>query len=122
LDFLPGTVAAGGGMPVFRVDAAAFPLSIPVAGRLAQTAAGIELAIRPEHVQLGAQGIAATVRLVQPVGPSTFVTVAWPGGELVARLPGMVQFAPGEAVHFGIDDEAHMMFFDGEQGRHLPTG
>ena len=34
----------------------------------------------PEHVRLGEGGLAAVVRLVQPVGPATHVTLDWQGG------------------------------------------
>ena len=34
-----------------------------------------------------------TVRLVQPVGPATHVTLDWEGGTLIASTPGFVQIA-----------------------------
>jgi ABC-type sugar transport system ATPase subunit len=68
---------------------------------------------------LGADGIGATVRLVQPVGPATFVTLSWEGGELTARVPGMAAFAVGSSVHFRVDSEDHLMFFDDGRGRRM---
>jgi ABC-type sugar transport system ATPase subunit len=119
LEFLPGRVEGEGGKPVFRVGAAAFPLSLKIAERLVQDGQTYALGVRPEHVLLGSSGIQATVRLAQPVGPATFVTLSWSGGELTARVPGMATFAAGSAVHFQVDSEDHLMFFDDHQGRRL---
>jgi len=119
LEFLSGRVEGEGGMPVFRVGAAAFPLSLKTAERLVQGGQNCALGVRPEHVVLGPTGIRATVRLVQPVGPATFVTLSWDGGELSARVPGMATLAAGSAVHFQVDREDHLMFFDDHQGRRM---
>jgi len=119
LEFLPGRVESEGGMPVFRVGAAAFPLSLRTAQRLVQSGQNCALGVRPEHVLLGSSGIRAAVRLAQPVGPATFVTLSWEGGELTARVPGMATFAAGSAVHFQVDREDHLMFFDDHQGRRM---
>jgi ABC-type sugar transport system ATPase subunit len=119
LEFLPGRIEGEGGLPVFRVGAAAFPLPLSTAERLVQGTRNFALGVRPEHVVLRPAGIRATVRLAQPVGPATFVTLAWEGGELVARVPGMATFAAGSAVHFQVDREEHLMFFDDHQGQRL---
>jgi multiple sugar transport system ATP-binding protein len=119
LEFLSGRVEGGNGMPAFRVGAAAFPLSLRAADRLVQDGRNFALGVRPEHVLLGPSGIRAIVRLAQPVGPATFVTLSWEGGELTARVPGMASFAAGSAVHFQVDREEHLMFFDEHQGRRM---
>jgi ABC-type sugar transport system ATPase subunit len=119
LEFLPGRVEGEGGIPVFRVGAAAFPLSLKTAERLVQGGQNCALGVRPEHVLLGSSGIPGTVRLAQPVGPATFVTLSWQGGELTARVPGMVTFAAGCSVHFRVDSEDHLMFFDDHEGRRM---
>ena len=121
LEFLSGRVESEGGMPIFRVGAAAFPLLLKTAQSLVQGGQNYALAVRPEHVVLGPTGIRATVRLVQPVGPATFVTLSWEGGELTARVPGMTTLAVGSAVHFQVDREDHLMFFDDHQGRRMAT-
>jgi len=116
LDFLPGVVATEEGAAVFRMGALATPLD----PRVAATSGGLplELGVRPEHVILGNAGTPATVRLVQPVGPSTFVTVAWDGGSLIARVPGMASLAPGDVVRISIAPQ-HVMLFDAATGRRL---
>ncbi len=119
LDFLPGNLGEEDGRPVFRVGTAELPLPSALAARLVRAGDAVELAVRPKHVMLAADGVPATVRLVQPVGPSTFVTLAWRGGELVARFPGMARLEPAATVHFRIDDDSNLMFFDATSGRLL---
>jgi len=75
----------------------------------------VEVGVRPEHVRLGDRGFPATVRLVQPVGPATHVTLDWEGGSLTASLPGFVRLAPGSAVKAEIDP-AHLLVFDRKTG------
>jgi ABC-type sugar transport system ATPase subunit len=117
LEFLPGRLELGGSQAGFRVGSASFQIPERLSSRL-QSIAAAEMAVRPEHVVLGAQGIAGAVRLVQPVGPSTFVTVAWDGGALVARVPGMMRLQPGEPVGFDIAPE-HLLFFDAASGKRI---
>ena len=78
----------------------------------------VELGIRPEHVKLGGGGVPATVRLVQPVGPATHVTLDWEGGVLVASLPGFVRPAPGATTRAELDPQ-HLLIFDRETGARL---
>jgi ABC-type sugar transport system ATPase subunit len=76
----------------------------------------VEIGVRPEHVRLGERGFPATVRLVQPVGPATHVTLDWEGGSLTASLPGFVRLAPGSAVKVEIDPD-HLLVFDRKSGK-----
>jgi ABC-type sugar transport system ATPase subunit len=78
----------------------------------------VELGIRPEHVRLGDGGIPATVRLVQPVGPATHVTLDWDGGVLMASLPGFVRLAPGARTQATLAPE-HLLIFDRKTGARL---
>ena len=78
----------------------------------------VEIAIRPEHVKLGDSGVPAIVRLVQPVGPATHVTLDWEGGVLMASLPGFVRLAPGAKTQATLDPE-HLLIFDRETGARL---
>ena len=117
LDFLAGCVEAGSTQAQFRIGAAVIPLPAELVSRLSAMPA-LELAARPEHVILGTTGVPATVRLVQPVGPSTFVTVGWEGGTLIARAPGIVRLRPGDPIHFSIAPE-QLLFFDAASGRRI---
>jgi ABC-type sugar transport system ATPase subunit len=70
------------------------------------------------HVRLGEHGFPATVRLVQPVGPTTHVTLDWEGGSLTASLPGFVHLGVGSTVKAEIDP-AHLLVFDRKTGKRL---
>ena len=78
----------------------------------------IDWGIRPEHVRLVDDGTPAKVRMVQPVGPATHVTVDWEGGSLIASTPGFVRLPVGSAVHFELPPE-RLLVFDRESGRRL---
>ncbi|HWA81772.1 MAG TPA: ABC transporter ATP-binding protein [Acetobacteraceae bacterium] len=78
----------------------------------------VEVGIRAEHVALADRGIAATVRLVQPVGPSTHVTLEWEGGTIIARLNGFARVERGSRVHLDLDAR-HLLLFDRETGQRI---
>ena len=79
----------------------------------------IEVGLRPEHVRLTDEaGIGAVVRLVQPVGPTTHVTLEWEGGTLVSSIPGFVRLARGASTRFKIDPE-RLLVFDQATGKLL---
>jgi multiple sugar transport system ATP-binding protein len=92
-------------------------VTLPIARRL-PSGRQVDIGIRPEHVTLGRDGIEATVRLVQPVGPATHVTLDWEGGVLVASMPGFVRLSPGTATLAEIDSR-HLLVFDRESGELL---
>jgi ABC-type sugar transport system ATPase subunit len=71
--------------------------------------------VRPEHVVLGETGAAAMVKDVQPVGPSTLVTLVWDGGTIHARLNGIVRLQAGSPARFAVNPQ-HLMFFERRSG------
>ncbi len=75
----------------------------------------VDVGIRAEHVRLADHGIPATVRLVQPVGPSTHVALDWQGGTIVARLNGFARIERGQLVHLDLDAR-HLLLFDSKTG------
>jgi ABC-type sugar transport system ATPase subunit len=103
---------------ICRIGAARLPLSPEQNAGLARHKGAIYAAIRPEHVTLGTGGIPATIRIAQPVGPSTIVTLDWEGGSAFARLNGIARLQPGMPVEAQIDPH-HLMFFDRQSGRRI---
>src|SRR5262249_52574423 len=75
IELVAGEIVAGSDGPACRVNGLDLPL--PRDRRRFAPGRAVEIAARPEHVRLGAEGMPATVRLVQPVGPATHVTVSW---------------------------------------------
>ena len=103
-----------------RIGALAVPLSPSARRRVEQHTGDIDVAVRPEHVRLGASGTPAKVRLTQPIGPATLVTLDWDDGTLNARLPGLLKIALGTNVFVEFDSDA-VMLFDRSTGRRLAT-
>ncbi|QIG50233.1 ATP-binding cassette domain-containing protein [Nordella sp. HKS 07] len=112
LELAAGETGADG---TIRVGSAAIPLA---AGGKLGPGLPVDFGVRPEHVRLGEEGIPATVRLVQPVGPTTHVTLDWEGGTLLASLPGFVRLSPGMPVKALIDSR-HLLVFDRQSGERL---
>jgi ABC-type sugar transport system ATPase subunit len=106
MDFFQGEFIRKDGLR-YRVGTAEFP--IPGAAQLPDSA--LDIGVRAEFVSLGERGFAATVRLVQPVGPFTYVTVDWQGGSVTARVNGVSHLKPKEAIHVEINPEG-VLFFD----------
>jgi ABC-type sugar transport system ATPase subunit len=71
----------------------------------------LDLGVRPEHILLGEQGTLAAVHLVQPIGPFTYVTVTWEGGNATARVSGVSHLKPGDKVKVSFDTSG-ILFFD----------
>lgn len=74
----------------------------------------LDLGIRAEHVKLGENGFPAYVKLVQPLGPFTYVTVGWEGGNVTVRVNGISKLKPNDKVNveFHLDE---LLFFDHEK-------
>ncbi len=71
----------------------------------------VDIGVRAEFVTLGDTGFDASIRLVQPVGPFTYVTVEWNGGSVTARVNGVAHLKPKENIKVDINPE-RLLFFD----------
>jgi multiple sugar transport system ATP-binding protein len=116
MDILQGAFETAEGVTRYRVGGAAFEVPAWVAASAQGRA--VDLGIRPEHILVGATGTPLVVRVVQPLGPMTYVTVAWEGGSLTARLPGMTGHEAGSAALVSLAPE-HLMLFDRETGQRI---
>jgi ABC-type sugar transport system ATPase subunit len=107
MDIFEGTFESNESGLVYRIGEAAIPLPVNVKPNERK----LDMGIRAEHVQLGENGFAAGVRLVQPVGPFTYVTVGWEGGNVTIRVNGISKLKPKDIVHVEfLSDE--LLFFD----------
>ena len=91
----------------YEVGKACFPLPSP----LPIVDLPFDIGVRAEFVNLGSKGFDATVRLVQPVGPFTYVTVGWEGGSVTARVNGVSRLKPTEQIKVEIEPDG-LLFFD----------
>lgn len=114
IDIFEGHFESGQNGFVFRIGTLA--LELPPHARYPQKP--VDMGIRSEYIKLGERGFPATVRLVQPVGPFTYITVAWDGGSATARVNGISHLKPGEVVHVEFTTEA-LLFFDRESEKRI---
>jgi ABC-type sugar transport system ATPase subunit len=113
MDIMSGSLEDVGAATTYRVGSAHF--AVPPSYRAGLGARAVDIGVRPEHIRLGGGGPPARVRVVQPLGPVTYVTVSWEGGEVTARVPGMAALRAGEATTVELDRD-HLLFFDRESG------
>jgi ABC-type sugar transport system ATPase subunit len=119
MEILEGSMEGADGTLAYRVGEAAFEVPSTVGGILGGRE--VDLAVRPEHIRLDVGGTPATVRVAQPLGPVTYVTVAWAGGELTARVPGMTTHQAGSTTTVRLDPD-RLLFFDRVSGRRIEEG
>lgn len=109
IDIFAGEFEEHDGKISYRMGEAVVPLPAGIKPPNKAT----DMGIRAEHILLGDKGFPASVRLVQPVGPFTYVTVEWQGGNLTARVNGISQLRPKDVVRVALNSE-NMLFFDRE--------
>ena len=88
MNFIPAVKAANGSWSV-----AGLTLPGPKSDRQI-----IEFAIRPEDVDAGSEGLHATVRVIEPLGPHTLVTCDVEGGLFRAILESNASVKVGEQL------------------------
>ena len=92
--------------------------SIPVPALKAPAGLEVLFGIRPEHLVLGQQGIAAEVSVIEPTGMDTHVFAKSSGGELSAIFRERHDFHPGERVMLAPVPEA-IHVFDAASGKRI---
>jgi multiple sugar transport system ATP-binding protein len=74
--------------------------------------------IRPEHLALDPQGIAAAVKLVEPMGSETQVSMTIAGTTVIGVFRERVRALPGEVIRVR-PETANVHIFDAASGRRL---
>jgi multiple sugar transport system ATP-binding protein len=97
-------------------------VAIPVPDAIRDGRGAMVVGLRPESLELGPEGCAAVVEVVEEIGADTHVfceaDVGGQTAKLVARVPTQVAPRQGERVHLRPGgDQAH--FFDPESGNRL---
>ncbi|MFV0491032.1 MAG: ABC transporter ATP-binding protein [Pseudorhodobacter sp.] len=82
----------------------------------------IKVGIRPEQIVLNParDGLAATVEVVEPTGPETFVVMRLGEYEITARLSAGCQLHEGERITIGVDPE-RLVLFDAKSETRIET-
>jgi multiple sugar transport system ATP-binding protein len=78
----------------------------------------VKYGIRPEHLSLAREGIAAEVQVVEPMGAETEVLATVGGQTFTVITHGRASFGPGEKV-FLSPQAAHAHLFDAASGRRM---
>ncbi|HEX7219552.1 MAG TPA: sn-glycerol-3-phosphate ABC transporter ATP-binding protein UgpC [Burkholderiales bacterium] len=87
----------------------------PVKGTEGQS---VKYGIRPEHLALGSEGIAAEVEVVEPMGAETEVLARVGAQTFTVMTHGRPTFGPGEKIRLA-PQAAHAHLFDASSGRRL---
>src|SRR5271166_4708301 len=112
MNFLPGRLVNQGR----AVQLEAGPL-IPLQGR--RVGGAVTLGIRPEHLTLGAHGLALTVDLIEPLGSETLVhgrVVGHDADAVVVKVSGAVRL--DETVTVAVEAES-VHIFDAATGQRI---
>ena len=109
MNIITGTVAGGR----FTAGATSLPLPAAVA-----TTGPVHYGIRPEHLLLSPDGLEASVRLVEPMGSETQVTMALGDHTLVGVFRERIAARPGETIRVR-PDLAAVHLFDAETGNRI---
>jgi multiple sugar transport system ATP-binding protein len=72
--------------------------------------------VRPEALSLSAQGLAGSIKMVEPTGPDTYALVDTAVGTLTARVPGTLAQRAGEQVRVSWSpSQTHLFDADSQQ-------
>jgi len=113
MDIFAGEFIRNGGLK-YRIG----EVSIALPESFKAPSGNVDAGIRAEFVTLGDTGFDATIRLVQPVGPFTYVTVDWNGGSVTARVTGVSHLKPKQAIKVDIQPNG-LLFFDRNSEKRL---
>lgn len=97
-----------------RVSVGETVLDLPGFSNL-EAGRSVRLGVRPEHLQLGDEGLPAKVRVVEPTGPEIHVVFQFASGEITAVFRERHALSTGDQVHLKIDPN-HFHLFDTDNG------
>lgn len=114
MNLLKGVVRKGD-KPIVDISGTAFPLA---PGSTAKDGQNVVYGVRPEHLEIHPDGVAARISVVEPTGSETLVFVRFGESEMVALFRERHDFKPGDTLHLRPRlDQLHL--FDAETGNRL---
>jgi multiple sugar transport system ATP-binding protein len=96
-------------------DGTQLPLSTAAA---AHDGRSVKLGVRPEDIEIGHEGPAAMVEVVEPTGPDTQILARLGGSDVTILLRRRAVVKPGEPVKLSMDS-SRIHLFDTESGLRL---
>jgi multiple sugar transport system ATP-binding protein len=112
MNFLKGKIEGG----AFRAEGG-FALPLPGNGNGAE-GKPVVYGVRPEHFQLSAQGLPATVHVIEPTGSETQVMAEFAGAPVVCAFRERVSAKPGETIRI-TPDSSLVHVFDASSGQRM---
>lgn len=114
MNLLKGVVRKGD-KSVVDISGTAFPLA---PGSAAKDSQNVVYGVRPEHLEIHPDGVAARISVVEPTGSETLVFVRFGESEMVALFRERHDFKPGDTLHLRPRlDQLHL--FDAKTGNRL---
>ena len=121
MNLLGGQVSRADGRTLFAIDGAVLPVDAVAGGRVQERAGSsfLIMGIRPEDITIDTQptphNVPATVILLQPVGPDTYVTMSIGDSTLTACSSPDCKFEIGDQVFANLNSQ-RTHFFDKTSG------
>ena len=112
MNFLKGKIEGG----AFRAEGG-IALPLPGNGNGAEGKL-VVYGVRPEHFQLSAQGLPATVHVIEPTGSETQVMAEFAGAPVVCAFRERVSAKPGETIRI-TPDSSLVHVFDASSGQRM---
>ena len=114
MNLLKGVVR-NGDQPVVDIGGTSFQVPQNTA---AESGRSVIYGVRPEHLEIHPDGVAARISVVEPTGSETLVFVRFSDSDMVALFRERHDFKPGDTLHLKPRlDKVHL--FDAETGRRL---
>ncbi|TPI56338.1 MULTISPECIES: sn-glycerol-3-phosphate ABC transporter ATP-binding protein UgpC [unclassified Mesorhizobium] len=111
MNLLKGVARKGG----VDIAGALFPVA---PGSAAEEGRAVVYGVRPEHLEIHADGVPAKISVVEPTGSETLVFLRFGDGEMVALFRERHDFKPGDTLKLRPRLD-HIHLFDAETGRRL---
>jgi multiple sugar transport system ATP-binding protein len=111
MNFIPGKASSG------RIAIAGDSYSVPVDARLEENRE-VVLGIRPEHLEIAADGFEAEVVVVEPTGSETQLFARLGGQEIAAVFRERHEFVPGQRIRLRPRSDC-LHLFDPSSGQRI---
>lgn len=115
MNMIKGTIRAGA-TPRFEAESGAV-LPLAAAPSSSDGRAAV-YGIRPEHIRIAPDGVAAEVVVVEPTGSETQVVARIAGQEIVTVFRDRIKATPGEPIRL-LPDPGLVHLFDAESGKRI---
>jgi multiple sugar transport system ATP-binding protein len=115
MNFVNGKLEGRDGQPAFVSDNGT---ALPVPADVKQHTGQVVYGIRPEHIDIGKDGVPASISVLEPTGSETQIFAHIGGDALNAAVRDRISARPGESIPFAIDRK-RVHLFDRSSGNRI---